>query len=410
VDAPRHVRALLDAFTSAGVLRAVQAHDKSWIWSIPAARVHLRRTTGANPGALRCTVCSTVVPAANEVVTELDGAPCMRASCPGTYQRAVLQVDYYRELYRAGQVRRIVASEHTSLLPPDVRVELEKRFKHTEQQANDPNVLTCTPTLELGIDVGDLSMVALTSLPKSTASYLQRVGRAGRLTGNSLVLSLLPARPLELQRLMDPLTMIAGAVVPPACYLDAVEILRRQYLASLVDRQARGERARPMRTAMEVFSGGLAPTSWLGALIADARANAEAYVAQFLSGFGDAVTRETAEELRAWAGVGAAGEVPEMERAVEFACNTWLEEMEEIGLRKSALQDELDRMDAVPSLDEEQERDRNRVRGELGAVRRAMSEQRSAYWINVLEDLGLLPNYALLDDSTRLDVGLWWTD
>jgi hypothetical protein len=253
-------------------------------------------------------------------------------------------------------------------------------------------------------------MVALTSLPKSTASYLQRVGRAGRLTGNSLVLSLLPARPLELQRLMDPLTMIAGAVVPPACYLDAVEILRRQYLASLVDRQARGERARPMRTAMEVFSGGLAPTSWLGALIADARANAEAYVAQFLSGFGDAVTRETAEELRAWAGVGAAGEVPEMERAVEFACNTWLEEMEEIGLRKSALQDELDRMDAVPSLDEEQERDRNRVRGELGAVRRAMSEQRSAYWINVLEDLGLLPNYALLDDSTRLDVGLWWTD
>ena len=30
--------------------------------------------------------------------------------------------------------------------------------------------------------------------------------------------------------------MIAGDVVPPACYLDATEILRRQYFASLVDR------------------------------------------------------------------------------------------------------------------------------------------------------------------------------
>lgn len=410
VDAPRYVRALLDAFTDAGVLRAVQADDKSRLWSIPASRVRLCRTSGASPNALRCTVCSTVVPAAGEVVAQLDQAPCMRASCPGIYEKSVLQVDYYRELYRAGQVRRIVASEHTSLLPPDERVALEKRFKHTEQQADDPNVLTCTPTLELGIDIGDLSMVALTSLPKSTASYLQRVGRAGRLTGSSLVLSLLPARPLELQRLMDPLTMIAGAVVPPACYLDAVEILRRQYLASLVDRQARTEQARPMRRAMEVFSGGLAPTSWLGRLVADARANAEAYVAEFLAGFGDAVTKETAEELRAWAGVYADGEVPAIERAVERACHTWLDEMAEMGLRKSALQEEVERMAAAPSLDEEQTRDLKRTRGELSAVRRAMSDQRRVYWISVLEDLGLLPNYALLDDSTRLDVGLWWTD
>jgi ATP-dependent helicase YprA (DUF1998 family) len=410
VDAPRYVRALLDAFTAAGVLHAVQGDDKSRLWSIPASRVHLHRTTGPSPSALRCAVCSTVVPASGEMEAQLAGAPCMRASCPGIYETTVLRADYYRELYRASQVRRIVAHEHTSLLPPDERVALEKRFKQTEQQASDPNVLTCTPTLELGIDIGDLSMVALTSLPRSTASYLQRVGRAGRLTGSSLVLSLLPARPLELQRLVDPLTMIAGDVIPPACYLDAVEILRRQYLASLVDRQARAEQARPMRRAVEVFAGGLAPTSWLGLLVADARAHADAYVAEFLAGFGDAVAKETAQELRLWAGVGVEGEVPEIERAVERACRTWLDEMAEMGLRKTALQDEVERMAAAPSLDEAQTRDLKRIRGELSAVRRALSDQRSTYWINVLEDLGLLPNYALLDDSTRLDVGLWWTD
>src|SRR5664279_4087841 len=84
--------------------------------------------------------------------------------------------------------------------------------------------------------------------------------------------------------------------------------------------------------------------------------------------------------------------------------------MAEMGLRKTALQDEVERMAAAPSLDEAQTRDLKRIRGELSAVRRALSDQRSTYWINVLEDLGLLPNYALLDDSTRLDVGLWWTD
>ena len=41
--------------------------------------------------------------------------------------------------------------------------------------------------------------------------------------------------------------MIAGEIVPPGCYLSAVEILRRQYLAHLVDLAARGRLRR--RTA-----------------------------------------------------------------------------------------------------------------------------------------------------------------
>jgi ATP-dependent helicase YprA (DUF1998 family) len=410
VDAPRYVRALLDACTSAGVLSVVQADGKTRVWQLPPSRVHLRPTAGRRPGVLRCTVCSSDLPAPEEVLTELDGAPCMRVTCSGSYAVTALEPDYYRELYRAGRVRRIVAHEHTSLLKADERVQLERRFKQTEQGASDPNVLTCTPTLELGIDIGDLSMVTLTSMPRSTASYLQRVGRAGRLTGSSLVLSLLPARPLELQRLMDPLTMIAGDVVPPACYLDAVEILRRQYLASLVDRQARSERARPLGRAMDVFAGGLAPTSYLGRLMSDARAHAQEYVDEFLQGFGDAVSKETAEDLGRWAGVDAGAEVPEIERAVELACNTWIEDIAELEIRKKALQAEADRMDQLPSLDDAQKRDFKRTLGELGAVRRTLSEQRTTYWISVLEAVGLLPNYALLDDSTHLDVALWWTD
>ncbi|MGH3901117.1 MAG: hypothetical protein ACRDTA_23285 [Pseudonocardiaceae bacterium] len=70
--------------------------------------------------------------------------------------------------------------------------------------------------------------------------------------------------------------MIAGEVVPPACYLDATEILHRQYLASLFDRHARSANAGRTRLAKQVFTGGLSATSWLGRIVADARVHAQA--------------------------------------------------------------------------------------------------------------------------------------
>jgi ATP-dependent helicase YprA (DUF1998 family) len=408
VDAPRYVRALLDAFAARDVLTTIVTGGVT-VWQIPAHRVRLARTVGT-PRLLRCTVCATRLPGPDLVLDEMVGAPCQRDRCVGSYTVEQAEHDYYRDLYRAGQVRRIVAREHTSLLPAAERVELENNFK-AAARPDTPNVLTCTPTLELGIDIGDLSMVALTSLPRSTASYLQRVGRAGRLTGNALVVSLLPARALELQRLTNPLTMIAGEVVPPACYLDATEILRRQYLASLFDRHARSASPGATRLARQVFGGGLTATSWLGRIVADARANAAAYLDEFLRGFGAAVTPETAARLREWAGEGISrDEPPALEREIERAVAAWLAEGDEIAQRIALLELEIEKMQTMPSLDEAGERDLRRLRGEAGAARAARRERNQTYWISALEAAGLLPNYALLDDTTRLDVGLWWTD
>ena len=80
-------------------------------------------------------------------------------------------------------MRRVDAREHTSLLDAAERRTIEAGFKRSQQRPGDPNVLVATPTLELGIDIGDLSTVMLSSLPDSVAKYQQRVGRAGRLTG-----------------------------------------------------------------------------------------------------------------------------------------------------------------------------------------------------------------------------------
>ena len=409
VDAHRYILALLNALVADSALARLDGPGGNSVWWIPAGRVRLAPTVGVTP-RLRCSACMTVVPGPPVVLDDLRGAPCLRDRCPGSYREEPGETrDYYRDLYRRGEVRRIIAREHTSLLDAKERVELETSFK-TGRGPDAPNVLTCTPTLELGIDIGDLSTVALTSLPRSTASYLQRVGRAGRLTGNALVVSLLPARPLELQRLADPSTMIAGEVIPPACYLDATEILRRQYLASLIDRRSRSGAADPTRRAKDVFAGGLTASSWLGALVSDARANADAYLDEFLRGFADdAVGKDSRLALREWA-AGVDGEPPGLERDVEAAVVAWNAETEELAERLERLKQELATFEAKPSLDDAGKRELRRLRGELGAARSAWSTRDTTYWISALEARGLLPNYALLDDTTTLDVGLWWID
>ena len=123
------------------------------------------------------------------------------------------------------------------MIPKEEHLSLERAFCGGEdtKDPSAPNVLVATPTLEMGIDIGDLSTVMLASLPKSVSSYVQRVGRAGRLTGNSLVLAFVQGRGTTLPKLNQPLSVIAGTVVPPAAFLSATEILRRQTTAYLVD-------------------------------------------------------------------------------------------------------------------------------------------------------------------------------
>ncbi len=72
---------------------------------------------------------------------------------------------------------RVLAQEHSAAVSGDDRRKYETSF----QKADDPlNVLVCTPTMELGIDIGDLSSVFLRNVPPSPANYAQRHGRAGR--------------------------------------------------------------------------------------------------------------------------------------------------------------------------------------------------------------------------------------
>ena len=79
--------------------------------------------------------------------------------------------------------RHLFVGSHHGSLARRIREEVEDRF-HAAADA----VVVATPTLELGIDIGDVDIVVLVGPPPDVASLLQRVGRGGRRTGQTLVL------------------------------------------------------------------------------------------------------------------------------------------------------------------------------------------------------------------------------
>ena len=151
-------------------------------------------------------------------------------------------------------------------------------------EPNAPNVLVATPTLEMGIDIGDLSAVLLSSLPRTVASYVQRVGRAGRLTGNALALAYVTGRGDQLPRVRaSPSRRSTG----PSARPPPTSTPRRSCAASSPPRwptcSPAARRAAPPITPAALRS--TAPGTYLGELISQAEAHADALVDAFLSGF-----------------------------------------------------------------------------------------------------------------------------
>lgn len=184
----------------------------------------------------RCQRCGHNASVAAAEQSYWDAAPCLRLHCHGAYEQQAVRSDYYGKLYATGDIVRLFAKEHTGLLDRDEREQLEQRFKAAEHKPGDPNLLSCTPTLEMGIDIGDLSTIILCSIPPAQAKYLQRIGRAGRRDGNALNLTVANARPHDLYFFAEPEEMIAGRVEAPGIFLNASAVLERQLTAFCFDR------------------------------------------------------------------------------------------------------------------------------------------------------------------------------
>ncbi|MFE2997311.1 DEAD/DEAH box helicase [Nocardia sp. NPDC059246] len=361
---------------------------------------------------LVCDVCQTQNPGTIAVIDQLDGAPCLLVRCPGTLRRGPRKQNFYRKLYDSSEMKRVVAREHTSLLPTATRLDYESKFKSTVPDPAAPNVLVATPTLEMGIDIGDLSTVMLGSMPRTVSSYLQRVGRAGRLTGNSLVLAFVRGRGEHLPKLHDPTSVIQGDVRPPAAFLTAEEILQRQYVAHLVDRIAREPGAQDPGDARAVL-GSFDENSWMAALLDLADQQAEKLVDEFLGQFSELLTPAAREALRAWA-IPSEVDAPSVLVAyLREAVHRWNRDVTELSARRKAVDavvPELEKRANSPAATDDDKRDLRTARGTLRLLQTHIKDLTTEHWVGVLERYGVLPNYTLLDDSVTLDVGITWID
>ncbi|KIQ20035.1 DEAD/DEAH box helicase [Rhodococcus sp. MEB064] len=365
----------------------------------------------AHFASLICSVCGDVSVLGATATVQLALGPCFLDRCSGILEPHSIEDNFYREMYRDNDVRRVVAREHTSLLDDETRLRYESEFKASDPEPDAPNVLVATPTLEMGIDIGDLSAVMLSSLPKSVASYVQRVGRAGRLTGNALALAYVTARGDQLPRFARPDTTINGSVRPPATYLDAEEILRRQFLASVADRSARrSDRIHP-RTISEVL-GTTGPETYLGQLIFDAEVHAVDYINEFLAGFRD-LDDGVAKRLRTFSEPTHGPGTSPLAKRCHRASFDWKHRVEALLHRSKAINagmKELGQQAGNSAATEEDKAAYRTARVSAGLVSKQLASLRSQYWISALETFGLLPNYTLLDDSVTLSVAVHWID
>jgi hypothetical protein len=143
----------------------------------------------------------------------------------------------------------IIAAEHTAQLSAAQADEVFSKAEEHELLFQDVDlgsgpggearpaidVLSCTTTMEVGIDIGTLSGVALRNMPPSRANYQQRAGRAGR-RGNAAatVVAFGSADSHDEHYFREPDAMIRGQVDDPVLTLDNSEIAQRHVTAFLL--------------------------------------------------------------------------------------------------------------------------------------------------------------------------------
>jgi DEAD/DEAH box helicase domain-containing protein len=412
------LNAVVNALTEAGLLQQFNGGRGERIWGIPPAAI----TVSSEAHPVRCEHCSDQHSVPTEQLSLWDGLPCQVRHCTGSYRpdpRGGLPL--YRRLYSRGEVHRIVAREHTGLLERADRERLETQFIRGEYRS-DPNLLSATSTLEMGINIGDLSTVLLASVPPEPANYLQRIGRAGRRDGNALVGTLVTGTAHDLYFFADPREMLQGQVNPPGCYLDAAAILRRQLLAYSLDRWVAGgldplalpRQLKPVLDGVEQATGGTIPPLFPYTWLEWVQVHQIDLLERFLALFGEEVQPASRDNLRHFlltpAESGGAGsfEAPFAEELLA-RLRDLVAERKRLGAEARKLRDRYNKLCERPedSLTPEEQEAKDSIRREQGAYNQLRKELDGRPLLAMLTDEGFLPNYAFPEAGVTLKSVLW---
>lgn len=335
-----------------------------------------------------------------------EDAPCMRRYCRGVYRPSPGQSDFYASLYSTGDVKRIFPEEHTGLLDRVEREEIERQFKEeAEPKPWYTNLLSCTPTLEMGINIGELSGTFQCSVPPAQANYLQRVGRAGRKDGNALNVTVANASPHDLYFYAEPEEMMRGEMDPPGVYLDASAVLERQFTAYCFDRWvATGatETALPpqIKTVLHSF-GSDDPARFPYNLLSFIGATEAQLLEDFLELFTETLSEDSRQHLAGFAHGGS-------DQEGSLRCKV-LDGLAGLQKELKSLKGKVDRVTRAisklkknPAKDQNYETELEQLKSERTALNALIRSINDKNTLNFFTDEGLLPNYAFPEAGVTL--------
>lgn len=122
------------------------------------------------------------------------------------------------------------AAEHSAQQPKSKLDSYERLFK-----TGKLNLLSCSTTMEMGVDIGGISVVAMNNVPPHPANYLQRAGRAGRRReGRSLALAVCKNTPHDQSVFNNPLWPFNTPMRMPKVSLQSPDLVQRHVNAWLL--------------------------------------------------------------------------------------------------------------------------------------------------------------------------------
>ena len=343
-----------------------------------------------------------------EVAQRLLGMPCLDA--PQDHYTEVVEVPgWWATRFSQGDLRRVIAAEHTGLLGREEREALEQRFKAREPQPWYENLLSATPTLEMGVDIGDLSSVLLCAVPPNQASFLQRIGRAGRRDGNAMTTTLADGNsPHDLYFFEQTHEMLAGEVTPPGVFLRAAEVLRRQLFAFCLDDWVGSGvpvTALPDDTsrALDALSR-KDPSRFPFTFLDHVLTNEPALLQAFLDLLDADLDTQTQQRLRDF--MRGTDEVDSLRVRLSKALEELLKERQAYQKRALQLRKQIDTLRARPQ-DEATQHEIDSLQRERQSALELISEINQRELLRTLTDDGLIPNYAFPEAGIELKSILW---
>lgn len=138
---------------------------------------------------------------------------------------------------------------------------LPEERRRVERELSSGRVLAvaATPTLELGIDIGDLDCVVLANLPPTYSKYVQRTGRCGRRGGKAYVITVLGNDPISQYYESNPGDFFGKGIEPVVIEPENEEVAKVQLLSAALDKPLSISELNPFEAdlAEELASQGL---------------------------------------------------------------------------------------------------------------------------------------------------------